>query len=306
MPAQFGNLIKSLATKAGLKSDDDTIKKILAIADVSTLEIPDEFNQALETNLLTEQSAAANTNVRSRLFAEALNGVDVELEKFIPDYEFDDTFKNEWKANKNTNDKIRRLQSQLKTQVDKIKEAAKTGKHDANAEAQVSALKGQITDLNKQQENLKLLHQTELDNLKNQSLVDKKNYLLQTKLAGKPLPKNGLAPEINILTAKTLLEQDLAKNNLTISFDANGQAILKQRKDGSEIDFFVDNKLVTFDGFIDGVLAQNKFVQINDSQSQQGPNKTNFQQPPPSTQHPSNASVVADIDAQLIELGVQV
>jgi hypothetical protein len=303
--AQFGNLIKSLATKAGLKADDETLKKIMAIAEVSTLEVPDEFNTALETNLLTEQSAAANTNVRSKLFAEALNGVDVELEKFIPDFEFDDTFKTEWKTNKNTNDKLRKLNAQMKVQVDKIKEAAKTGKHDANAEAQVSALKGQISDLNKQQENLKLLHQTELDNLKNQNLTDKKNYLLQTKLAGKPLPKNGLAPEINILTAKTLLEQDLAKHNLIITFDGNGQPILKQRKDGADIDFFVDNKQVTFDGFIDGVLAQNKFVQVQDSQPANGQNKTGQQNFAP-TQLPSNQSVVSSIDAQLAELGVQV
>lgn len=303
---QFGNLLKSLATKAGIKAEDDTLKKILAFADVSTLEVPDEFNQALEGNLLTVDSAAANTTVRGKLFAEALNGVDSELEKFLPDFEFDDNFKGEWKNNKNTNDKIRKLNAQLKVNIDKVKEAAKTGHKDANAEAQITALKNQIAQVNQAAEQMKTLHTTELENLKAQNLADRKTFLLQSKLAGKPLPKNGLAPEINILTAKTLIDQDIAKNNLVIGFDANGNPTLKQRKDGAEIDYFVDNKPVNFDSFLDGVLAQNKFVQVNDQQGQQNGSGNNIQQHQITSNAPSNSTIASGIDAQLAMLGATV
>jgi hypothetical protein len=303
---QFGATLKSLAGKAGIKADDENLKKLLSFAEVAQLELPDEFINALEGNLLTVESAAANSTVRSKLIAEALNGVDSELDKTVNDFEFDDNFKTDWKGiTRNTNEKVRKLTAALKTQMAKIKEDAKTGKHDPNAEAQATALKNQITELNKSLENTKTMHQVEIDNLKSQNLNDRKDFLLTTKLSGKPLPKNGLSPEINILTAKTLISQEAAKQGLVVGFDANGQPTLKQRKDGAEIDFFVNNKVVNYDDFIDGVLAQNKFVQVNDS----APTNGHAGNTPPASGAPgmpTNASVASNIDAQLAMLGATV
>ena len=307
--AQFGNLLKSLAAKAGIKVDDETLKKILGFADVSQLEIPDEFNTALEGNLLTVDSASANTEVRRKLIAEALNGADSELDRSVDEIGFDDAFKGEWKQiTRNTNEKIRKLSKAIKEREAKIKADAEAGnKKDPNAEAQLNALKAQIIDLNKNLADAKTTHQVEVDNLKAQNLQDKKDFHLTNLLASKPLPKNGIPAEVNILTAKTLIQQEAAKNGLVINFDANGQPQLKQRKDGAEIDYFIDNKPVNYSSFVDGVLAQNKFLQVNDPNPDNG-DQGNNPQPgtPPPAGAKTNQGAVNSIDAQLAMLNGQV
>lgn len=303
---KLGALLNSLSLKAGVKVEDNFLKTLLANVDISNMDVPDEFSQALEGNLLTVDSASANSAVRSKLFAEALNGADSELDKAIGDFEFDDTFKGEWKTiQKNTNEKVRKLTTALKTKIETIKKDAEKGKVDPNVQAQADALKKQIADLNKSLEDAKVLHQTEIQNLKEQNLNDRKDFTLSSALSGKPLPKNGLPPEINILTAKTLISQEMAKNGLIVHFDGNNQPIIKQRKDGAEIDYYVDNKPVNYSNFIDGVLAQNKFVQINDPNPNPGGGGNNpGNGNPANPAAPSNATVVSSIDAQLQQLGI--
>lgn len=306
MGKQFGEILKSLAGKAKIKLDDETLKKLLSFTDASQFELPDEIANAFEQNLLTEESATANTNVRSRIFAEALNGVDAELDTMLGDFEFDDAFKTTYKGiQKNTNEKVRQLKTGLQNQLKAAKEKAKNS-GDPNDKAQVTALQNQINDLNKKQEDLKLMHKTEIENLKMQNLNDRKDYTLRTKLSGKPLPKNGLSPEINILTAKTLISQDMAKNGLVYYFDDNGNAVLKQKKDGAEIDFFVDNKKIDFDSYLDGVLAQNKFVHINDQQSNQSASGNSQQQANAAGNNQTNSTLASEVSNQLAMLGATV
>ncbi|GEO08770.1 hypothetical protein [Segetibacter aerophilus] len=301
---KFGVLLNSLSGKAGIKPDDETLKKLLAFVEVSQFELPDEFANALERNLLTQESAAANPDVRSKIFAEALNGVDAELERSVGDFEFDDSFKGELKGIKSTHEKVRRITAGLKDQLKAAKEKAnKTG--DPKDKAEVDVLKKEIENANTQMNNLKLMHQTEIDNLKTANLNDKKEFTLKSKLAGKPLPKNGLPPEINILTAKTLISQEMAKQGIIVTFDEAGNPVLKQRKDGADIDYFVDNKKIDYDNFVDGVLASNKFVQINDPNPAPNPGQGN-NPPQPQRSFQSNAGVVSEIDGQLRELGITV
>lgn len=305
MGKQFGEILKSLAGKAKIKLDDETLKKLLSFTDTAQFELPDEIANSFEQNLLTEESATANQNVRSKLFAEALNGVDAELNTFIDDFEFDDAFKTEFKGiQKNTNEKARKLKSALQANLKAAKEkATKTG--DPNDKAQVTALQNQIAELNKKIADRDLLHKTEIDNLSNKNRDVIKDFTLRSKLSGKPLPKNGLNPEINILTAKTLVQQELAKHGLVFHVDDNGNTVLKQRKDGTEIDYFVDNKPVNFDQFLDGVLAQNKFVQVNDQQSNQSASGNN-QQTTQTGNAPTNSTLAAEVGNQLAMLGAQV
>jgi len=305
--AKFGALLNSLAGKAGLKPDDETLKSLLAFVEVAQFELPEEFNNALERNLLTAESAAANPQVRNKIFAEALDGVDAELEKVVGDFEFTDTFKGELKAiGKNTNEKLRRISLGLKDQLKAAKEKAnKSG--DPKDQAQVDALKKQVEDLNTQMGNLTRMHQTELENERTKNLNEKKQYLIKSMLAAKPLPKNGLPADVNILTAKTLLEQELAKNSLIISFDEMGNPLLRQRKDGGEIEYFVDNKKVDLSTFMDSTLAANKFLQVNPDQEGENnrPGDRQHQQHQ-QNQFPSNTNILKEIEGQLADIGLKV
>lgn len=292
---QFGILIKSLAGKAGIKADDETLKKILAFGETSQFEVPEEFAQALERNLLTEESARSNSNVRNKLFAEALNGVDFEADSFANEFEFDEADKTSIKGiQKNTNEKLRLIKGAVKKLMDKKGEGSK--KDDV-------VLQKEIDTLNEQANSLKESYETKISELNSKHLTDKKNWHMQTYLAGKPLPKNGLPADVNILTAKTLIEQEMAKHGLSIIYDEADQPHLKQKKDGTEIDYFVDNKKIGYSDFLDGVLAQNKFLQVNDPNPKSQEEGKTLQ---PDAQLPKNDAVVSGIDAQLASLGVTV
>lgn len=301
---KFGEIISSLSQKAGIKLDDDTLKKLLAISEVSLFEVPAEFAQALERNLLTSESAAANPDVRSKIMAEALNGVDSRIETILGDFEFEDTFKNDVKGTKNTYEKLNKVSVGLKQQLATAKEKAKQTKDPADKK-EVEVLQAQVTEANKQMENLKRAHEIEIDNLKTANLNDRKEFTLKSALASKPLPKNGLPADVNILTARTLIQQEMAKNNLLVNFDEAGNPVLRQRVDGAEVKYFKDNKEIDYSNFIDGVLAQNKFIQINDPNPTPTPGQgNNPQRPNPSL--PTNTAAVDAINKQLQELGMTV
>lgn len=302
---KFGEVLNSLTGKAGISKDDETLKKLLAFVEVSQFELPDEFASALEQKLLTSESAVANPDVRSKIIADALDGVDSRISNMLNDFEFDDTFKGDIKGTKNTYEKLNKVAGGLKEQLKAAKEKAnKSGNPQDKQE--VEALKKEIQGYNDQIANLKRAHEIEKQNLVDANLNEKKTYTLKSTLAAKPLPKNGLSQDINILTAQTLITQEMAKHGLNVTFDEAGNPVLKQRKDGTDMDYFVENKKVGYSDFIDSVLANNKFVQVNDQQSQQQNNGSGDTYRQQNNNSPRNESVVAESAAKLAELGLTI
>lgn len=298
---KLGELIFSLAGKAGINKEDKTLKDLLALPELSQFELPAEFAGALEQKLLTSESAVANPDVRTKIMAETLNGVDARVEEFLNDFGFDDNFKGEVKGIKNSYEKLNKFAVGIKDQLKSAKEKANKTQ-DPQDKAEVAVLKKELENANSLLANLKRTHEIEIDNVKAEGLKERKAFTLKTKLSTKPLPKNGLDPEINILSANHLLDRDMAKNGLHFILDEAGNAILKQRKDGVDIDYFVDNKKVDLDSYIDGVLASNKFVQINDPNPPQPVNGKGNTFSPQSNVSPKNQIVVDEIDSQLAQL----
>jgi hypothetical protein len=104
------------------------------------------------------------------------------------------------------------------------------------------------------------LLKSELEQQKAQNIEQKKDLALILTLADLPLPKNGLSTSINIAIAKTLLQEQMAKDNVILSFDEVGNPVLKQRRDGIDLDYFVDNKKMNLESYSDHTLIENKFT----------------------------------------------
>lgn len=272
---QFGELIKSLAGKAGVNEDDETLKKILSYSDVMQVELPDEFSKPLEQNLLTEDSARANQNVRGSLFAEYSGSVEDSLDRMVlRDIEFDDQFKGEYKAiEKNTREKIKRLGDGVKKLIGDYKEKANkpsgNSKEDHEKfELKLKTLNAEIDNLHRAADQREQLHKTEIDNLNTSALNKRKDYALRNYLSSKPLLQIGKTPrEIAVLTAANRVKQKMAEQNLDYYLDEFDNVVLKQRKDGTDIDYFVDNKKIGFTQFTDRVLSDDGMLQINNDQA---------------------------------------
>jgi hypothetical protein len=304
---QLGQLFQSLSGKAGVKSDDEFLKKMLSFAEIMQTEVPDEFAKSLEQNLLTVESAIANPQVRGPLFAEYAGGVDDTIYKSVQDLEFDDQFKGELKNASNTKEKIKKIGEKTKQLLTEYKEKASkpANKEDHQKhELELASLKSEISRLNAEANNIKASYQTQIENLERTNEDKRRSYALRTHISNRPLVKIGETPkEIAVQTAENLIRQEMSKHNLVFHLDEFDNPFLKERKDGTEMEYYVDNKKVQFPDFVDGVLARNKLLQIND------PTKNQQIQQPGSgapittgTGTPRNTSIASDIDATLNQL----
>lgn len=284
---KIGALLNSLLLKAGVKSDDPALISLLSKAELANAEIPVELSDALEQNLLTVDSASANKTVRNTIIAQAMNGIDGELDSLVDELEFDDTVKTTIKGIKgNSHERVRQLKAETKKLIEKV--SKQQGKGD------VEAANKTIKELNDKLAALNTEKQKQIDELTTSHRSQIKDVKLQSLLHGKNYPNKDLPAEVNVLTAQHLINADLAKKGYKMEIDENGQWTLKT-KDGTDV--FVDNKQIDYQQYIDAVLAENKFLAVNT------PQPGNPTQPIPGTpQNPTNTSVVNEIDAQLAQL----
>lgn len=111
-------------------------------------------------------------------------------------------------------------------------------------------------------------NEKKIDQLTQQLNKQKIDYALVLSLIGKPFPNNGFPAEINILTAKAVMLDNMAKKGITIGFNEHGFPEVKQIKDGILIDYFVDNKKIDIDSYTTSVLIENKFIQSKETSGQ--------------------------------------
>lgn len=292
---KFGDVLKSLAEKAGIQITDETLKKILSFAEISQTDLPDEFAHALENNLLTPQSAIANTDVRSKLAAEFLGSFDSELDKVPRDFEFGEDITSKYKSiQRNTKDKFKVVLEGLKGKLEDAKQKVKEDKNDPAAKMEVQVLKDQIAQLNQKIADTQKLHEVELGNLNERHITERKTFALISALAGMKLPENGLPAKVNQLTAKTLIESDMASKGLQVVFNAAGEPAIKETKEGGVlVDYYVNQKPVSYSDYLSGVLATNKFVQVSNANA-----STQNQQPSATTSPNGNVNPANQAAAQ--------
>lgn len=287
MVKKIGALLNSLLQKAGVKSDDPALISLLSKAELANAELPIELADALEKNLLTVESASAHKDVRNKIIAQAMNGIDGEIDSLVDELEFDDSVKSNIKGiSNNSHERVRQLKAETKKLIEKV--SKQQGKGD------VEAANKTIKELNDKLAQINTEKQKEIDSLTNTHRSQIRDIKLQSLLAGKNYPNKDLPAEVNVLTAHHLINSDLSKKGYKMDIDENGQWILKT-KDGTDV--FVDNKQVYPQQYIDAVLAENKFLAVNTPQPGLPPAPITGMPP-----NSSNNNVVNEIDAQLAQL----
>ncbi len=292
MSVKIGALLNSLLVKAGIAADNPELISMLSKSELANAEIHKDLADALEKNLLTPESALAHPKVRPTLFAQALNGVDSEINSLIDELGFDDEVKTSLKGIQgNTNERVRQFKAEAKKLVEKASKQSQKGDVEA-ANKTIKELNDKIAELNNSKK-------SEVDNLAATHRSQIKDLRLETLLSGKKYPNKDLPQEVNVLTAKQLIDMDLARKGYVLDLDETGKSFKLKTKEGTDV--FVDNKQVSPSDYFDAVLAENKFVAVNTPPpppGQGGP----FTPPPGTPPNPSNNSVVAQIEADLAQL----
>ncbi|HET6255863.1 MAG TPA: hypothetical protein VFE32_17430 [Puia sp.] len=251
---KLGELFKSLATKAGVDINDLATKSadfagLLSLA----AEVPDAVANQIETALLTMDSAKSHPDLKRHFFAALADGMDASLKKIAQKRQIPDADWAPIESEKSTVKKMEML-------TDKLLEL-RDAKDNATSKTEKGQLQKQIEELQEQLRLTKEGHTTELDNRQKTFSARETGLMVEAILAGKNYANKELPKGVSIITAKTLIDQALAKEGLMVVNKDGVIRVLKQ--DGSDYYDSKHNK-VDADGFFDGVLSSNKLLAVTD------------------------------------------
>ena len=242
--------IKTMATMAGIDPENEQLQEIIGNETLATIDVNDDLVKSISSNLMTMDSAKANSELNKHFRATILNGLDAETNGLMDEYKLSDDVKATINAETNSFKRVKLLTSQVQAL-----EIAKAGA--GNADTKV--LNDQITELNSQIAGLGEQHATEIatinDTWGGKMLQSKVNTILSGYNYALEIPT-----ETNVLTAQTLVNTQLNKDGLSI-VDANGVLSLKTSEN---TDHFVANKVVSVKEYMDAVLGANKLLKVTD------------------------------------------
>lgn len=279
---KVGVLLGKLAAKAGVDTSTEAWKPILAL----DTEITDTEATAFEEKLLTIEAAKSNKDLGMHFKAQVLQGADAKINEIIAEYGLtpDDDFKND----KNTYEKIARVTKMVKeatakkagaTKGDEIKEWAETEKK----------LNAELKELKTQQASKEAEYNTKYETLS-------RDFGIKTLLSGKKLNlPDEMDSNLRMGTALSVVDKQLAQDGFIIKIDETGNLGIFNKDTGTPA-HSKTHEAWKPDNYINGALAQNKLLKINDDVKKD----TNGQIIIGNTSK-GNPSVLAEIDAQLAE-----
>lgn len=281
---KLGSLLEKQFKKIGLDTTTDDLKAIIAL----DTEVPDDLANKLDKGLLTVEAAKSNSEVNKALRQSILGVADSKMDELIAELGL--VPGDDFVADKNTYDKISKL---TKLALDAGKESnASKDKGTADEWAKKEA------DYNKQIKDLKDLMKNKETEFATARENDLTTFELKTILSGKEyiFPKE-MDSHLKISTALGAVNTELQRKGFSIKRDQTGNLIVVN-KDGQPA-YSDTNEAIKPDTFIDGALAQNKLLKINDPN--QKPIIPGSSGVPiiPGAGNQGNAAVVAEIAAEL-------
>ena len=141
----IGELLNTLAIKAGIKADDPKLISLLSANGLRDIQVPDDLATQIDNSLLTVAAATNNhPAIKNVYFSQALNGLDAAIKEVLPELGFDDTNRAEIEGEK----------SSIKRAIVLAKKAAELAKAKAEAEAGKG---GKVDDAKIQEFNAKIV-----------------------------------------------------------------------------------------------------------------------------------------------------
>ena len=260
--------IKNLANMAGIDPTNENLQEIIGNETLQSIDIHDDLANTISGNLMTMDSAKANSDLNKHFRATILNGLDAETNGLMDSYGFSDEIKATINAEQSSFKRVGLLANQIKSL-----ESAKSGASNDDQKK----LNETIAQLNDQIVGLKSSHDESIATI-NETWAGK---MLQSKVSTILSGYNYALPvstETNVLTAQTLVNQSLERDGLQIN-DVNGGLALLNKENQPH---YVQNTIVDVKSYIDNVLGTHKLLKVTDNSTPS--NGT----PPPTSPPPTN------------------
>ncbi len=288
--AKVGSLIEKLFKKAGIDTTAENLKPLIAL----DAEISEEDFSKVDKGLLTLEAAKNNSEINKHFRNTILTGADARMDEMIVELGLQpgEDFVND----KNTYEKIAKL-TRLANEAGK-KATGKTStdefaKKEAEYNRQLSELKNSVTLKDKE--------------IAAERTTGRKDNRLERKilsLADKLNVPAELDVDVKIEIVKGAINRQLQKEGLHLSLDDSDNLIVVD-KDGKPAYNPKDNVAYEPNTYIDGALAQNKLLKINNTgdqhqQQQQQPGNNGAQFIPHTNS--GNLAIAEELRQQRISL----
>lgn len=257
--------IENLLKKAGVTVDpaNEKFKLFIDNPELAKLDIPDEVTTSVDNNIISIAAAKDNYGPLKNFYhAQALNGMDAQIEQLIEELGLGEDDKNEFKVEKSTGKKINLL----------LKKAQALESKKANADKPDKvAIQKTIDDLNKQILTERSKGEQLVLEAKNEVKKMKLEYLLSGELGKhKTIFDESLSPELRNVTLRNAVQLRLAQKGAKLEFDESGNPTLL-RADGTKY-FGESNEAVDFPTFVAQTLSTDKLLAVNKPPATPGQN----------------------------------
>jgi hypothetical protein len=287
---KIGTLLNNLAKKAGYDTSLPAFTEVLS----ANLEIPDDLAATLESKLFNEDAAKNNPALKSYFFKQALDGVDKGTVRLMDEFQFDEEIRKEISGITNTYERIPALVKKIQELESKKIDASKGDK---------ALLQDQINKLNQEKAGLIAEKEREIAKIKSDSQNEVVNFMKQIGIQSANLVTDQYDKEVMVAMANQFIDKELTTQGAKV-VNKDGALKLVQASDEA-LDFYLDNKAVTWEEFRDSVLSKYKLIAVNKPPATPpGPNTP----PPPAQpgQRPANSSFLSKIEQAKADLATQV
>ena len=246
----LGELITTLATKVGIESDNESLKK--AITSIATIEIDEETANKLSSGLLTEKEAKNNPEIKAKFFSEFADATDKELNQAFKGLGFSDEQLEQLKATEpKTFKRISKLSEEAKRLIDDAKKSTGNDSKLKDIESQYSL---KINELNSQVEAFK----NENVNLVNKSIERELDWNFDNLISQHKISQAIPSEYRSQLAKKAVKDYLKSKDAKTVLVD--GKVVLKRLSDES-----LDVTDLDFNTSISKALAEKNLIEVTQS-----------------------------------------
>lgn len=250
MPKQFGTWISELADIAGYDKS-----KLIDLLSVNA-QIPDDLVNAVNSNLMTLDTAKNNIELKKYFHAQALNGIDAELKNVLSELELDDDSK---QAIESETSSYKRVSKSLKL----VKEL-EAKKLQANTKGEKTELQKEIDRLNNEIKTTKVQMQEKESEFNTKLESTLTEYQLNSILSSKNYAFGDMPKDVLTLTAKNLLQSALTSKGVKIVRENDNLKLV--RAEAPDLDYRENNTPVNIGDFVDRVLADNKLLKVSEAE----------------------------------------
>ena len=278
---KLGDFLNTMAQKSKIELDFGTLSN-KKLDELNQIEIDDTVANQFDSSLMSLDGAKNNAEVLNHFKPIILKAVDNKYAILAEKYGLGDDFTNE----KNTYKKADLLEAKIDAKLAELE--AQKGKG-ANAEKE-QLLAKQLGELQTQLSTLTENSKKEVETVRGQYENEITEMHVKNMLSGKEYASDNLPIEVNTQMARLLIDKQLKdKGAMLVRKDGELKLVQAALQD---MDFYMDNKPVSFSDFTNKILADSKMLKVSQPTTQ--PQQT------PQTVQPGNINT-AKFEAQMAQ-----